>query len=53
MTLEIDVDEVVIITPDADWNGKDEARVSVNSGLYFYKLEAGATSKIKKKKLLR
>ncbi len=35
------------------WNGKDDSGSSVSSGVYFYKLEAGATSKLKKMMLLQ
>ncbi|KQC08326.1 MAG: hypothetical protein APR54_04765 [Candidatus Cloacimonas sp. SDB] len=36
-----------------EWNGKDESGNMVSSGLYFYKLETGTTSKIKKMMLLQ
>ncbi|MFC1887632.1 tandem-95 repeat protein [Candidatus Cloacimonadota bacterium] len=38
---------------NVSWNGKDDSGNSVSSGIYFYKLEAGGTSKIKKMMLLQ
>jgi hypothetical protein len=36
-----------------DWNGKDHAGVQVTSGVYFYRLEAGTFSQIKKMVLVK
>jgi hypothetical protein len=36
-----------------NWNGRDDSGCCVSSGIYFYKLEAGATNKIKKMMLLQ
>ncbi len=37
----------------ADWNGTDESGKSVSSGLYFYKMQAGEFSAMKKMVLLK
>jgi hypothetical protein len=37
----------------ARWNGKDRQGLAVNSGVYFYKMEAGRFSEVKKLMLMR